>query len=193
MSPTIRLPVHQEHDACSYRVAERCGPACRHWLDLEQAQAGWSQRTELENTRGQIARRALTGEPTFATCCALDVANGGHHTLDEIAGVLGITRQRVDQIERVALSKVYIELRRRRVIGDMAEHAGGNPEPIINVDRRSRTARGARWATFELGGERKTAEGWAREFGLKGSTVRARIAKGMSLPRALGIEENAAQ
>jgi Sigma-70, region 4 len=193
MSPTIRLPVHQEHDACCYRVAERCGPACRHWVDLEQAQAGWSQRTELENTRGQIARRALAGDPTFATCCALDVANGGHHTLDEIAGVLGVTRQRVDQLERVALSKVYIELRRLRVVADMAEYAGGNREPVISVDRRSRTARGARYSTFELGGKRKTTEAWAREFGLSGSAVRARMANGITLSKALGIEEDAAQ
>lgn len=38
--------------------------------------------------------------------CALDVADRGHHTLAEIASLLGVTRERVRQIESIALRKM---------------------------------------------------------------------------------------
>jgi hypothetical protein len=44
------------------------------------------------------------GEP--AETCALDVADRGGGTLEEIAVVLGLTRERVRQIERGALEKL---------------------------------------------------------------------------------------
>lgn len=38
--------------------------------------------------------------------CALDVADRGDHNLEEIGDIMGITRERVRQIESVALSKL---------------------------------------------------------------------------------------
>lgn len=38
--------------------------------------------------------------------CALDVAEDGEHTLDEIAEYLGLTRERVRQVEEKALQKM---------------------------------------------------------------------------------------
>jgi DNA-directed RNA polymerase sigma subunit (sigma70/sigma32) len=38
--------------------------------------------------------------------CALAVANEGAHTLEEIAEILGVTRERVRQIEEAAIAKL---------------------------------------------------------------------------------------
>lgn len=46
--------------------------------------------------------------------CSLDVADGGPHTLDEVAPLLNLSRERVRQIEQAALEKLS-----RRLDGDM--------------------------------------------------------------------------
>ncbi len=38
--------------------------------------------------------------------CSLDVADEGPHTLDEVARIMGLTRERIRQIEVIALSKL---------------------------------------------------------------------------------------
>ncbi len=44
------------------------------------------------------------------TSCALDVADAGEHTLDYVGEILGLTRERIRQIEVEAVSKVRTEL-----------------------------------------------------------------------------------
>jgi hypothetical protein len=53
------------------------------------------------------AAREPDGE--YVPTCALDIADQGPHTLEEIAEAMGITRERVRQLEAMALDK----LRRR--------------------------------------------------------------------------------
>jgi hypothetical protein len=54
--------------------------------------------------------------------CSLDVADEGEHTLDEVGAFLGLSRERVRQIERDAMRK----LRARDIVASM--HADGGFE-----------------------------------------------------------------
>jgi transcriptional regulator with XRE-family HTH domain len=58
-------------------------------------------------------RRALEDLPAS---CALDVADEGPHTLDEVGQALGITRERVRQIEEAALPRLRRGLERAGVL-----------------------------------------------------------------------------
>lgn len=51
----------------------------------------------------------------LAHTCALDAADSGYHTLEDVAERLGITRERVRQIELVALAKLSRTVRRERL------------------------------------------------------------------------------
>jgi hypothetical protein len=57
--------------------------------------------------------------------CALDVADRGPHTLEQIAVVVGLTRERVRQIEDKAIRKV------RRALARRAERGGGTLEDFL--------------------------------------------------------------
>jgi hypothetical protein len=67
--------------------------------------------TVLSGGTIRINRRDLQPEDVSKkTSCALDVADAGEHTLDYVGTVLGLTRERVRQIEVIALVKVGEEL-----------------------------------------------------------------------------------
>lgn len=53
--------------------------------------------------RGGLVARDIS---TLAETCALDVADQGGHTLEEVSELLGVTRQRVQQIEERATSRL---------------------------------------------------------------------------------------
>lgn len=57
--------------------------------------------------------------------CVLDLADRGGMTLEEVAVVLGLTRERVRQIEAAAIEKFSREMRRRN--GDGWNKAGRFP------------------------------------------------------------------
>ncbi len=62
---------------------------CRHWLGLDVTEAG------------SIAMRPVGGDS-----CALDVADRGEHSLDEVGEALGVTREMIRLIEVKALLKL---------------------------------------------------------------------------------------
>lgn len=71
--------------------------SCRYHLFLEVVNQGRAVRLP----------RGLDVEPeTLEPSCALDVADQGAVTLEEVAEYLGVTRERVRQVEEQALTKV---------------------------------------------------------------------------------------
>jgi hypothetical protein len=62
--------------------------------------------TELTMSRLLKVRHIPSGMDT----CTLDVADRGEHTLEEIGQLLGVTRERVRQIELAALFKLRNQL-----------------------------------------------------------------------------------
>jgi hypothetical protein len=64
-----------------------------------------SCRYHLSSTT--TAGREIPTEPgVLNPTCALDVADRGEHSLEEVGEILGVTRERIRQIEAVALAKL---------------------------------------------------------------------------------------
>ena len=51
-------------------------------------------------------------QPGYMNCTFVAAEAGGEHTLDEIGDAMGLTRERVRQIEAVALTKFRLEMAR---------------------------------------------------------------------------------
>lgn len=66
--------------------------------------------------------RYHTGSDDQQLTCSLDIAACGEHTMELVAGVLGVSQQRIEQIEKSAIEK----LKKLRVHLDVPiEHNGG--------------------------------------------------------------------
>ncbi len=63
------------------------------------------------------------GEP-FVYSCALDAADDGAHTIDEVAEILGATREEIRDVEIAALRKLRTTLR-----GSLRLAEGAREEP----------------------------------------------------------------
>lgn len=121
--------------------------------------------------------KTVGSDPTqMRESCSLDVADRGAHSLESIGAILGLTRERIRQVEQVALGKMA---KRAGVLAPFA----GQPEPEapfkIDVFAAARVMRADGWAwsriarTFTEKGAEPFGSAWrpkdiAREFRRRG-------------------------
>lgn len=85
--------------------------SCRHHLGLDVA-----------DKTGTVKRNGEVGAWDSEESCALDVAERGPETLEEVGRVMGLTRERVRQIEELAFAKM------RRAAGASDDSDGEEPD-----------------------------------------------------------------
>ena len=126
-SQMTRIPAPQTRGDCVD------GPRPCQWINCRYSLVGEKGTAE----RGK-AYHFNTGDhdaplDALAETCALDVADKGTHTLDEVAALLGVSRQRVQQISERAFVTFVGELRRRGIgeqdVHDALASHGENTEP----------------------------------------------------------------
>ena len=83
--------------------------------------------TERRDNRG--AKSAQSHLPVVHDTCALEAADQGGMTLEEIASRLSLTRERVRQIELGALKKLWARLGGDEVEREATEPGPGFPRP----------------------------------------------------------------
>lgn len=116
MGTSAAAGVGESSDACvasggaeSARAPEaRLGPSRVRFPTVSGCASSAAERCCVQvGCRYHFAHADRDGRPLSATRdCALAVANEGPHTLAEIAQVMGLTRERVRQIEESAIAKL---------------------------------------------------------------------------------------
>ena len=93
--PTKRIDCVREERPCPW-------VSCSHHLALDVDDRS-DEKDLLRFTHGDAEIETLDAMPET---CALDVADRGAHTLHDVARVLNLTKERVRQIELIALAKL---------------------------------------------------------------------------------------
>lgn len=117
--------------------------SCRHHLLLDVTDQGAlhtiGQRAISLRMKSfqDWAENAATQVDMAKYTCSLDVADDGEHTLDEIGKILGVTRERVRQIENRAMEKLRKSPAKMRALREAAiaaryaaGHTWGAPEDL---------------------------------------------------------------
>ena len=105
---------------CAPGVGERPCPwiSCRMHLALEVTAKG----------NVKVDKRWEAG--TMPQTCALDVAEAGEHTLEEVGQIVGFTRERVCQVQEIARRKAS-----SKIAHTILEHL---PEVVVQLPRKLR-------------------------------------------------------
>lgn len=114
--------------------------SCRHHLYLD-----------VVGEHGSIKRNFPDLEPwQMAHTCALDVADLGGRLLEQVGELMNMTRERVRQVETIALA---------RVVDPMREHAGPNADPSRVLNETARIAENWKETRARLADKRKEGQG----------------------------------
>lgn len=81
--------------------------------------------------KGQVKVDKRWEKGTMPETCALDVAERGEHTLESVGAIVGFTRERVRQVQEIALRKANAA-----VEADALESAGEPEAPLPGRARR---------------------------------------------------------
>ena len=108
-------------DASRLNIFESTHGACRRLPGpCPYAICRFNLTAETRDTRG--AKPTHANEPILREACALEAADHGGMTLEEIASRFALTRERVRQIELSALRKLGRQLQRDAWMGEGPEH-----------------------------------------------------------------------
>ena len=111
---TLLPSLHEEPHQGRPRTRGECkyGPRPCPWVTCE-----WHLYAEIPRVaRDGVIRLTWPNlEPwELPETCALDVADRGGMTLEEVGGILNLTRERVRQIQHLALMRIKARMRRAR-------------------------------------------------------------------------------
>ena len=102
--------------SCKYHLALDVSRTGSLWSNAEPKSPTLKPEATTQTVRSLISQVAAALS-TMPETCALDVADRGDNTLHEVGGILGLSRERVRQIEAAALTTA-----RRRLSGtDVAQ------------------------------------------------------------------------
>lgn len=96
--------------------------------------AGGPRPCPWTSCRYHLGRERGGNLPAGAPTCTLDEADRGGATLEEIAGALGRTRERIRQIEKAAIGHLAGKMKRRGLL--TAAEAAAAPETVRRVLHR---------------------------------------------------------
>ncbi len=135
--------------------------SCKHHLYLDVDQRGGSIR--LNSPGKEVWELDET--------CALDVADRGGASLEEIAELFGVSRQRVQQIERASLRKLRASGRARELVELLVEGRAGRGGELAEWEEDAAEARAAGGTSVSVDTKGRVREKLAAAAGVSEATA----------------------
>jgi len=139
--------------------------ACRYNLavDVDETVTARRRYDKPDAITGLMVRHGFADEePAQAESCALDVADRGPATLEEVGAIMDVSKERVRQIEERALERLLAVVRERGLDPNDFAHAV-DPVPAAEDDLAFTDAERKRIRAYRVPGERKLDFAFQRE------------------------------